>query len=266
MSSPASQRPLCSVIVPAKNEAENLGATLSALAQTLRAEAIPHEILVVNEVGADGDPKTRAVIEGLSSRFEGIRLIENQTWNQGIGKAIALGLDQLRGDCVAIVMADGCDDPKDLVRYYAGICEGYDCVFGSRFMRGGEVLNYPKNKLLVNRLANWFLACLFFVPYQDFTNAFKIYSRATIEGLKPILSPHFGIMVELPLKAIARGYSWKVVPNRWYGQKSKVSNLRIGRMASRYLYVSLVVFLERLLARDDYAKKHTKEGPSWRAS
>lgn len=259
-------RPLCSVLIPAKNEAHNLYPTISNLSDTLLAEKIPFEIIVINDVGESGDPETRAIINELKQRYEGIHLIENDLSNHGIGRALSLGLEHYKGACVAIVMADGCDDPKDLVHYYAGICEGYDCVFGSRFMPGGQILHYPKNKLLINRLANWFLASLFLVPYQDFTNAFKMYSRAAIQGMTPLFSPHFGITIELPLKAIVRGYSWKVIPNCWHGQKSRVSKLRIGQMASRYLYIALSLFLERLLVRTDYAKKEEKGKLSWQTS
>ena len=252
--------------MPAKNEAECLRGTLSTLSDVLMAENIPHEILVINDVGEKGDPGTSAVIKDLNQRYKDIRLIDNPAENHGLGKAIAVGLEQFKGDCLAIVMADGCDDPRDVVRYYHGILEGYDCVFGDRFMPGGEILNYPRNKLIVNRIANWFLAALFFLPYRDFTNAFKMYSRRAIQGIKPVLSPHFGITVELPLKAIVRGYSWKVVPNRWDGKHSGVSNLHINRMASRYVYIALILLLERLLVRSDYARKDGVRDLTWHAS
>lgn len=260
------QKPFCSLLVPAKNEAANLFQTLTRLSEALTKEEIPHEILVVNDVNAEGDPATRKVIAEVASRHPSVRLIENLPGNHGLGKAISVGLEQYKGDCVAIVMADGSDDPKDVVRYYAGIQEGYDCVFGTRFAPGSRVLGYPRLKLLINRLANWFLASLFFIRYQDFTNAFKMYSRKSIDGIKPLLSPHFGITVEMPLKAIIRGYTWKVIPNHWFGKKTDVSNLRIARMASRYLYIALVLFLERLLVSSDYARKDLVKGAPCHAS
>ena len=53
------------------------------------------------------------------------------------------------------MMADESDDCHDVVRYWKKLNEGYDCVFGSRFMRGSGVIDYPKVKLVLNRLANW---------------------------------------------------------------------------------------------------------------
>jgi dolichol-phosphate mannosyltransferase len=117
----------------------------------------------------------------------------------------------MAGDAVVIMMADESDDPRDVVRYWNKLQEGYDCVFGSRFVKGGGVIDYPNFKLLVNRLANFFVKVLFRHGLNDTTNAFKAYRREVIEGIRPILSPHFNITVELPLKAIVRGYSIKSI-------------------------------------------------------
>lgn len=246
-----------SVIIPAKNESQNLPITISKLVSAFNQNDIPYEILVVNDIEIDGDPKTLAVMNELTSKFPNIRYIPNEKPNHGFGRAIQLGLEMFQGDCASIFMADGSDSPEDLVAHYGEICKGYDCVFGSRFMKGGKIIDYPKNKLLVNRIANIFLAILFLTPYDDFTNAFKTYSRAAVKGVKPFLSPHFSITIELPLKAIVRGYSYKIVPNSWLGQKSRISNLRMAKMASRYLYIALVVFLEKLLVSADYKKKES---------
>ena len=82
-------------------------------------------------------------------------------------------------------MADGSDSPDDLVAFYRKLQEGYDCVFGSRFMRGARVVDYPWPKLVMNRLANFFIRVLFWSGYNDITNAFKLYRRSVIAGLQP---------------------------------------------------------------------------------
>ena len=115
------------------------------------------------------------------------------------------GLDVFEGDAVAIVMADGSDDPEDLVRYHRVLEEGYDCAFGSRFVRGSSVHDYPRFKLALNRVVNWGIRVLFRSGYNDTTNAFKAYRREVIETVQPLLSNHFNLTVEIPLKAIVRG-------------------------------------------------------------
>ena len=130
--------------------------------------------------------------------------------SHGFGRAVVDGLDHMQGDATVIMMADESDDCRDVVRYWQELGEGWECVFGSRFMHGGGVVDYPRIKLVVNRPSNWVMKALFRIPFNDTTNAFKAYRRMVIEGCRPLISPHFNLTVELPFKAIVRGYSWKL--------------------------------------------------------
>jgi len=157
---------------------------------------------------------------------------------------------------VAIMMADLSDSPEDLVRFFRAMETGnYDCVFGSRFIKGGRAFDYPKIKRIINRLANFLIKITFQIRYNDTTNAFKLYNKKTIEGIKPFLSPHFNITVELPLKAIIRGYTYKVLPNIWRNRKYGNSNLRIREMGSRYLFILLYCLIEKYFTKGDFKKK-----------
>ncbi len=154
-----------------------------------------------------------------------------------------------------IVMADGSDSPADMVTYWHKLHEGYDCVFGSRFIRSGAVYDYPTHKLILNRLANTFIRVLFAMEFNDTTNAFKCFRREVIAGIGPIMSYHFNLTVELPLKAIVRGYSYAVTPISWRNRKIGESKLKIREMGSRYLFIVLYCLLEKLLSRGDYRRK-----------
>ena len=169
---------LFSVVIPARNEAENLQVVVPALLTALEGAGIKHEILVVNDGSTDN---TRDVLFELAARYPNVRFIHNRPPN-GFGLAVRAGLANFRGDAVAIVMADGSDDPADVVRYYAKLQEGYDCVFGSRFIAGSKLIDYPMHKLILNRLANLFIQALFQLRYNDITNAFKCYRRTVIAG------------------------------------------------------------------------------------
>lgn len=160
------------------------------------------------------------------------------------------------GDAVVIMMADESDDCRDVVRYWELLNEGYDCVFGSRFMKGGGTIDYPWFKLKINRVANAFIQVLFAIRLNDTTNAFKAYRREVIDGCQPILSPHFNITVELPLKAIVRGYSWKIMPITWRNRRTGESKLKIKEMGSRYLFICLYLWLEKYFSRGDYHAKN----------
>jgi len=245
-----------SVIIPAHNEEEAIRGTVEPLWRTLTEAGIPHEILVINDHSSDG---TGDVLDALAREYPEVRWVYNLKQG-GFGFAIQTGLEQFEGDAVCIVMGDASDEPRDVVTYYRKLEEGYECAFGSRFMRRSRVVDYPQHKLLVNRLANWFIRMIFGLPYNDVTNAFKCYRREVIEGIQPILACHFNITVELPLKAIVRGHSYAVVPINWYNRTTGVSKLKIKEMGGRYLFIVLYIFLERMLSRGDYHRARRSAG------
>lgn len=250
---PDSQEPirLLSVVIPARDEEGRVGATVEHLYVELRLHGIEHEIVVVDDGSTDG---TWLALQKASERVPTLRPVQN-TGEHGFGRAISFGLDQARGDAMVIMMADESDDCRDVVRYWQTLNEGWDAVFGSRFVRGGGVIDYPMHKLFLNRLANLFLRLVFRVPLNDFTNAFKAYRRSVIEGCRPFLSPHFNLTIEIPLKAIVRGYTWTVIPITWRNRRSGVSKLTIREMGSRYLFIALYCWLEKSFSRGDYVRK-----------
>jgi len=239
-----------SVVIPARDEEGCIGQTVADLAATLERERIPYEIVVVDD-GSTDQTATR-VLE--AAERCAVRLVSNPG-PHGFGLAVRFGLAHASGDAVAVVMADASDSPADLVLYYRKLEEGYDCVFGSRFIPGGRVIDYPPHKLFMNRLANWFVKVLFRLRYNDVTNAFKCYRREVIEGMQPLISPHFNLTVEMPLKAVVRGYSYAVVPISWTNRKTGISKLKIKEMGSRYLFIVLYLWLERHLSRGDYLRR-----------
>jgi dolichol-phosphate mannosyltransferase len=243
-----------SVVIPAHDEVESIGATIAAVSTELAAERIPYEVVVVDDHSGDG---TGDVVRAIGERDPAVRCVRSPR-SPGFGQAVRSGLDEYTGDAVAIVMADLSDSPKDLVRYYRVLQEGFDCAFGSRFIRGGEVSDYPRVKLILNRLVNLGIRVLFRHGYNDTTNAFKAYRREAIDNVQPLLSHHFNLTVELPLKAVVRGHSYAVVPISWTNRAHGVSKLRLQEMGSRYLFIVLYVFLEHHLSRGDYQRPEVR--------
>jgi dolichol-phosphate mannosyltransferase len=245
---------LLSIVLPAYNEEDSLPETINSLYQVLRNEAIPHEILVVNDNSKDN---TEQVLVNLQASIPTLVFFTNPGPN-GFGMAIRYGLERYSGDCVAVMMADLSDDPNDLVKYYhTMLSKNVDAVFGSRFDKGGKVIDYPKIKLLINRIANLIIRMVIGIKYNDTTNAFKLYKRHTIDGIKPFMSPHFNLTVELPLKAFVRGYTFAIVPNSWRNRKHGESKLKIKEMGSRYFFILMYCFIEKFFSRGDYLKKES---------
>jgi dolichol-phosphate mannosyltransferase len=244
---------LLSVVIPARNEEICIASTVEHLHLELRLHGVPHEIVVVDDASTDS---TFSILKRLHQTIPELTLLQNPN-QHGFGRAIVYGLDFMRGDAAVIMMADESDDCRDVIRYWKLLNEGYECVFGSRFMGGGGAIDYPRMKLLMNRAANLFVRTLFGFKLNDTTNAFKAYRKTVIDGCRPLISPHFNITVELPLKAIARGYSWISVPVTWRNRRSGESKLRIKEMGSRYLFICLYILLEKWLSRGDYRKNAT---------
>lgn len=241
---------LLSVVIPARDEEGCLAATVEHLHLELSMNNVPHEIIVVDDGSKD---RTWEILQQLTRTNPSLRPVKNEGLH-GFGRAIINGIDSVNGDAVVVMMADESDDCRDVVRYWKLLNEGWDCVFGSRFLKGGGVIDYPWLKLRINRLANLFIKLLFKFSLNDTTNAFKAYRKSTLDGCRPFLSPHFNLTVELPLKAIVRGYSWTVIPITWRNRRVGEAKLKIKEMGSRYLFIVAYVWLEKYFSRGDYKK------------
>jgi dolichol-phosphate mannosyltransferase len=248
---PAHPLTLLSIVVPARDEEGCILSGLQHLHIELDLRGVPHEIIVVDDGSSD---RTWDLLQNQARIMPVLRPFQNPG-EHGFGRAIVYGIDQMKGDAVVITMADESDDCRDVVVYWKKLNEGYDCVFGSRFMPGGGVIDYPRIKLAVNRLANFFIRMLFNIRLNDTTNAFKAYRKTAIDGCRPFLSPHFNLTVELPLKAIVRGFTWTVVPITWRNRRSGEAKLKLREMGSRYLFICLYLWLEKYFSRGDYQRK-----------
>jgi dolichol-phosphate mannosyltransferase len=237
-----------SIVIPARDEEGSVASTVERLHAELTDCRVPHEIVVVDDGSTDG---TWRILQDLVTRVAPLKPVRN-TGRHGFGRAVSFGLAQASGDAVVIMMADESDDCRDVVRYWEKLNEGYHCVFGSRFMKGGRAIGYPLPKLVLNRLANTFLQVMFGLGLNDTTNGFKAYRREVIEGCGPLIAPHFNLTLELPLKAIVRGFSWTTIPITWRERRSGMPKLRIREMGSRYLFICLYVWLEKYFSRGDY--------------
>lgn len=241
-----------SIIIPAYNEGGSIATTLKAITEHFKAKTVDdYEILVVNDHSQD---TTESILSTLSQHNTHIRYINNNLPN-GFGYALRAGLNNYVGEVACIVMGDLSDAPEDIYRYYCEMKKGAECVFGSRFIKGSQLHDYPRLKYLINRLANNVVKVLFGIPHNDITNAFKCYRRNVIDGTRPHMSAHFNLTIELPLKAIVRGYTFVTVPISWRNRLAGESNLHMREMGSRYLFIMLYVLLEKWLSQGDYSRK-----------
>ena len=237
-----------SVVIPVYNEQDCIEHVVKELTKTLQQAAISYEILIINDNSTD---QTETCLQRLSHEDDGVRYL-NSGFPHGFGLTVRFGLCHFTGDSVAIYMGDGSDSSAELVSFYKMLQEGHECVFGTRWSQGGKVYDYPLLKRILNRLANNFIRLIMQIRYDDTTNAFKLYRREVIEGVQPLLSKHYNLTVEIPLKALIRGYSYAIVPNSWTNRKAGESKLKVKEMGSRYLFIVLYCLLEKWLSVGDY--------------
>ena len=239
-----------SIIIPAKNEEGNLEETIKEINNILLKKNIQHEIIVINDHSSDA---TLKILNLLKNNIHELKIINN-TGKPGYGFTVRLGLENYSGEIIAIMMADGSDSPKDLIKFYFKSIKNNTCIFGSRFISGGFTKDYPKLKYVLNRIFNNLVRLIFQIRYNDITNAFKVYTKEAIEGSKPFLSNHFNLTLELPLKIIIRGFNYEIVPNSWRNRKTGISKMKIKEMGSRYLFILFYCLIEKLLTKNDYKK------------
>ena len=239
-----------SVIIPVYNEELLIQSTIENIHSSLNKLSIIHEIIVIYDTCQDN---TESILKNLQKNNSYLTVEKNKGL-KGFGNSIQHGIEIARGEYVVLMMGDGCDDPEDLIRFYKKAEEGFDAVFGNRFMRGGSVIDYPLFKLLLNRLTNFIVCFLFLTKYTDTTNAFKLYRRNVILKLKPYVSVHYNITVELPIKILTRGFNFAVLPNSWKNQSGLVTRLKVSKMVNRYWFSILYCLLEKLLLGADSKK------------
>ena len=234
-----------SVIIPVKNEEAIILKTLQKFNESWIINE-EHEIVIVNDNSSD---KTTELIKNIS--FDKLKILLIDSTKIGLGSAITCGIDKSSNEFICIYMADMSDSLSDLKIYYDKIKNNrmLDAIFGSRFIKGSRITNYPKIKLFLNRLANNLIKIVFFSKYNDFTNAFKIYKKTTLLKLYPLVSENFNIFLELPLKIECRNFKYEIIPIGWNGRKLGESKFNLKELSSKYIFTMLYCLLEKILLK-----------------
>ena len=232
---------MLSIIVPVRNESNIIHEVFDYFSNNLKD--IQYEVLIINDFSNDD---TFNKCKKLVDEYKNFRIFDNP--KKGLGGAINLGINEAKGDNISIMMADLSDDIDDLKRYNELIEQGnFDAILGSRFTRDSKVTGYPIQKLILNRIFNFFVSIVFLNKYNDYTNAFKIYKKKTLVEIMPLISESFNIFLEIPLKIISRNYKYKVINVNWIGRKKGVSKFKIKELGAKYLFTLIYCFIEKNL-------------------
>ena len=232
---------MLSIIVPVRDESNNIQDVFDYFNNNLKM--IEHEVLIINDFSNDD---TLEKSKNLIINYKNFKVFNNL--KKGLGGAINLGIKKAIGEYAAIMMADQSDDINDLIKYNNLIQSAeYDAILGSRFTKDSKVNDYPIQKLILNRIFNFFVSIIFFNSYNDYTNAFKIYKKSVLLEIMPLISESFNIFLEIPLKIISRNYRYKIVSINWMGRKKGESKFKIKELGSKYLFTLIYCFIEKNL-------------------
>ena len=232
---------MLSILIPVRNESNSLADLFNYFDKNL--DGIDFEVIIINDFSDDDTLQKAKLLGQKNQKFK----ILNNT-KKGLGGAINFGINHSTGEFLVIMMADQSDDINDLKKYYHLIkSENLDAVLGSRFMKSSRVSDYPLQKLILNRIFNFFVSIIFLNSYNDYTNAFKIYKRQVLIEILPLVSESFNIFLEMPLKIISRKYLYKVIPINWIGRKKGKSKFKIKELGSKYLFTLIYCFIEKIL-------------------
>ena len=232
---------MLSIIVPVRNESNIIHEVFDYFSNNLKD--IQYEVLIINDFSNDD---TFNKCKKLVDEYKNFRIFDNP--KKGLGGAINLGINEAKGDNISIMMADLSDDIDDLKRYNVLMEQGnFDAILGSRFTKDSKVKGYPIQKLILNRLFNFFVSIVFLNKYNDYTNAFKIYKKKTLVEIMPLISESFNIFLEIPLKIISRNYKYKIISINWIGRKKGESKFKIKELGAKYLFTLIYCFIEKNL-------------------
>jgi glycosyltransferase involved in cell wall biosynthesis len=221
-----------SIVIPAHNEEGNLEVLVDKLIPVLERykETDEYEIILVNDNSIDNSPY---IIDNFAKNNSCIKAV-HRTNTPGFGNAIKTGFKHATGDVIIPFMGDLSDNPGDIPKLVKKIEEGYDVVYGSRFIDGGTIDDYPTAKMFANRLFNNVVRLLFGIRQRDVTNAFKAYRKEVLDEIGDIEASGFDLTVEIPMKAHILGFKSTEVPVAWHGRERGEANLKLSKNASLY--------------------------------
>jgi len=227
-----------SIVIPFHNEEKIVKKTISLVKAAMSDENYDYEIIAVDD---NSDDSTGILLNKLAKKSKRIKVMHkknNFRGPSGLGAALIFGFKQATGEAVVTFMGDLSDDPEDIPKLIKKFEQGYDIVCGSRFVRGGHTYDYPKIKMMSNRLWNRIFGAIFLTNLRDISNGFKLYSREVLQVAKPS-ARGFEITAEIVLKGIVNKFKIVEVPVSWHNRKKGAGESKFGSFSTAFIFTKL---------------------------
>lgn len=213
------------VIIPTYNEKENIAKIIDAV---LSLDP-PFHVLIVDDGSPDG---TADIVKTLQKTHDRIHLLEREG-KQGLGTAYIAGFKyglEHGYDFIFEMDADFSHNPLDLVRMHNALENGADLVVGSRYTRGGNVKNWPWDRIMLSYGASLYTRCVTWMPIKDPTAGFIGYRREVLEAipLDEIRFVGYAFQIEMKFSAYLRGFKLEEIPITFIDRVEGVSKLSSG--------------------------------------
>jgi dolichol-phosphate mannosyltransferase len=195
------------IIIPTYNEKENIEKIIR------KVFSLPHEfhILIVDDGSPDG---TGSIVKNLQQQFPSELFLMERSGKQGLGTAYIVGFRwaiEKKYDYIFEMDADFSHNPDDLIRLRQACAdEGADIAVGSRYVKGGKVVNWPLNRVLLSYYASVYVRLITGMNIKDATAGFKCYKRKVLETIELDKIRFVGYAFQIEMKFTAWKYGFKI--------------------------------------------------------
>lgn len=198
------------VIIPTYNEIENIEKMVRKVFSLKR----DFHLLIVDDGSPDG---TAAKVKELQTEFSGKLFIEERKGKLGLGTAYIHGFKWALARDYQYIFEMDCDfshKPEDLIRLLEACENGADLAIGSRYVKGGNVSNWPLGRILMSYFASVYVRIVLWLPIKDTTAGFKCYKRKVLEAidLDGIRFMGYAFQIEMKYTAYKKGFKLVEVP------------------------------------------------------
>lgn len=233
-----------SFIIPFHNEEKNCRRMVERVIENSQKTKLNFEIIPVDDRSSD---KTGEILRELSRKHKSVspifRKYDKEEKGNTMGKALVEGTKKANGNIIIWTMGDLADDCETYGKIIKEIENGYDIVFGSRYMPGGSRGNLDKLKAFLSSWGTKLAVILFGVPVHDVTNAFRGFKKNVFERMK-LNSSGFSISPEFAIKAHLAGYKLGEVPTVYTNRVEGVSNFKLYQMTRSYITLYFKLFYD----------------------
>ncbi|HCM37574.1 MAG: Glycosyl transferase, family 2 [Candidatus Gottesmanbacteria bacterium GW2011_GWB1_43_11] len=239
-----------SFVIPFHNEEKNVGPMISQVTHYAmkQKDKWDFEIIPVNDRSSDG---TQKALDSIAKKYTFVRPVERKKDTDAIGntmgKALLAGSQKASGNIIIWTMGDLSDEPKTYGEIVNKINDGFDMVFGSRYMPGGTWGSLDPTKAFLSSRGTMLARVLFNLPVHDITNAFRGFRKSILEHIS-LESSGYAISPEFAVKAHLAGFKLAEVPTVYYKRVEGVSNFKLWNMSVAYLVIYAKLFWKKLLS------------------